>query len=293
MKRPSFQFYPADWASNTKLRRCSFRERGVWLEVMGLMHDSDEYGVLRWTLGEIVSTVGCKLADLDALLARSVMKGLASGAFPGFEFRPSHGRKLGPPVTLIAPCAGPIFFSSRMVEDEYKRVYRGAGTRFGAVSGADEPTAGPVPSHAPTHGQGGGASSSSSSSSKSYGLLRNPSGEEPPDDPVFNLSPPLRAKAERAAALAAGAREILAFLNEKTGKRFPETDSNVGIIAARLREGFSTEQCRQVVAMKVRNWSGDPKTVEWLRPATIFGRTNFSNYVGELVVREDGGEEAA
>src|SRR5713226_5956827 len=57
MKRPAFQFYPGDWRSNAKLRRCSFAERGIWLEVMCLLHDSDEYGVLRWPLDDVGAEV--------------------------------------------------------------------------------------------------------------------------------------------------------------------------------------------------------------------------------------------
>jgi hypothetical protein len=38
-KRPSFQFYPADWSANPNLKRCTFAEKGIWLEVMCLLHD--------------------------------------------------------------------------------------------------------------------------------------------------------------------------------------------------------------------------------------------------------------
>lgn len=147
MKRPAFQFYPADWTNNAKLRRCSYRERGVWLAILCLMHDSDEYGVLRWPLREIIDAVGCKPADVDALVARAVMKGVESGTFDGYSFRPMHGRKLGAPVLLIAPCIGPIYFSSRMVEDEYKRVTRAnhGGNGEDREQQKDAPKAAPMP----------------------------------------------------------------------------------------------------------------------------------------------------
>jgi hypothetical protein len=35
-KLPAFQFYPGDWSSNPNLKRCTFAERGIWLEVMCL-----------------------------------------------------------------------------------------------------------------------------------------------------------------------------------------------------------------------------------------------------------------
>ena len=52
MKRPSFQFYPGDWQANSNLRRCTHEEKGVWLDVMCLLHDQEEYGVARWPLKE-------------------------------------------------------------------------------------------------------------------------------------------------------------------------------------------------------------------------------------------------
>ncbi len=99
-------------------------------------------------------------------------------------------------------------------------------------------------------------------------------------------APDARRRAPDAATgqrLAADARAVLAFLNDKAGKRFPPTDSNVGIIVARFREGFTPAQTRQVVAMKVRQWRADERMAEYLRPATLFGRKTFSQYVGELV----------
>jgi uncharacterized phage protein (TIGR02220 family) len=75
--------------------------------------------------------------------------------------------------------------------------------------------------------------------------------------------------------------------HDKAGKRFPPTESNVGIIVARRREGFTVEQLRAVIAIKVRAWGNDPEMREFLRPATLFGRSKFSQYVGELGPEDD------
>ena len=65
MKRPSFQFYPGDWQSDLKLRRCSAAARGVWIDILCALHDSDDgYGLLRWPLKEIASTVGANMAHV-------------------------------------------------------------------------------------------------------------------------------------------------------------------------------------------------------------------------------------
>jgi len=46
MKRPSFQFYPADWLNDIKLQTCSLGAQGLLVNLMCLMHQSDRYGYL-------------------------------------------------------------------------------------------------------------------------------------------------------------------------------------------------------------------------------------------------------
>lgn len=45
-KIPSFSFYPADWRGDLKLQLCSLDVKGLWIELMCIMHDSDIYGYL-------------------------------------------------------------------------------------------------------------------------------------------------------------------------------------------------------------------------------------------------------
>lgn len=46
MKRPSFQFYPADWRKDPALRACSIEARGLWIDLICIMHESENYGFL-------------------------------------------------------------------------------------------------------------------------------------------------------------------------------------------------------------------------------------------------------
>ncbi len=46
MKRPAFQFYPADWRKDPSLSTCSLAARGLWIELMCIMHEATPYGVL-------------------------------------------------------------------------------------------------------------------------------------------------------------------------------------------------------------------------------------------------------
>jgi hypothetical protein len=120
-----------DWGANTNLRRCTFAERGVLVEFMCLAHGSLEYGALRWSLKEIAQAIGCPVSLLRALRDKNVLKGADAGqrCKPSI-FTPTHAGKRGEPVTLIPEQDGPIWYSSRMVRDEYLRQVRGRGTRF-------------------------------------------------------------------------------------------------------------------------------------------------------------------
>ena len=132
MKRPSWQHYPGDWQRNAKLRRCSWSARGAWLEILGLMHDNaEEYGVLRWPSKEIANALGCPNNLVKELIDKAVMKGIEKGLCVPYVHTPTHAGKPGEPVTLIPTQEGPIWYSSRMVRDEYNRTVRGQGSRFG------------------------------------------------------------------------------------------------------------------------------------------------------------------
>jgi len=77
--------------------------------------------------------------------------------------------------------------------------------------------------------------------------------------------------------------EILTFFNEKTGRKFPAVEANLRLIRSRVKE-HGAKAVRQVIALKCRQWGSDPKWKVFLRPKTVFGATNFANYVGELGV---------
>lgn len=80
------------------------------------------------------------------------------------------------------------------------------------------------------------------------------------------------------------ALEVLLFLNEKTGKAYRPVDSNLKLIIARLKTGATVLDCRQVIAKKTREWKGNAKMAEYLRPATLFNDTKFEQYMGELII---------
>ena len=78
------------------------------------------------------------------------------------------------------------------------------------------------------------------------------------------------------------AMRVLNFLNEKTGRNYKPGQANLELILARLKEGATVDDCRAVIAKKCREWAGDEKMDQYLRPATLFNRTKFAQYQGEL-----------
>lgn len=90
------------------------------------------------------------------------------------------------------------------------------------------------------------------------------------------------------------ARIILHWLNEKSGSSFREVDTNLSVIAARLKStDGDIEGVKQMVSRQCQLWKGDPKTEEWLRVSTLFGREKFETYYGARNKPVEGRSQAA
>lgn len=44
MSNPWMKFYPSDWRADPRLRMCSLAARGLWVEMLALMHEASPYG---------------------------------------------------------------------------------------------------------------------------------------------------------------------------------------------------------------------------------------------------------
>ena len=84
------------------------------------------------------------------------------------------------------------------------------------------------------------------------------------------------------------ADEVLKFLNAKTSRHYSARNpkgvptANAEYVMCRLKEGYSVQDCRSVIAMKCREWGADDKMYKYLRPETLFRRSNFESYIGEI-----------
>jgi hypothetical protein len=65
MKLPAFQFYPADWRKDPGVQSLSFHDRGVWFEILCLMHESGERGKLTLSGQAMPEDALARLLGLD------------------------------------------------------------------------------------------------------------------------------------------------------------------------------------------------------------------------------------
>src|SRR5258708_2276608 len=112
MKRPSFQFYPGDWLNDAALRLCSVAARGLWMDMICLMHQGSEYGYLKVNHKVILNAnltriVGSTLPEVEGWLAE-----LESA---GVYLKDESG----------------CIFSKRMINDERVRQLRACGGKLG------------------------------------------------------------------------------------------------------------------------------------------------------------------
>lgn len=246
MDRPAFQFYVKDWTSNQKLRRCSEAARGAWIDILCFLHDSEEYGVARFPLAELASAAGVTIKSARELVEKKVLKGGDKGV-EAFVHTPRHAGKALPQVTLIDASDGPVWYSSRMVKDEWTRSRRGASTRFGGDNPPPKKRQGeppkPAPTHSPTHAigerQGDGSAVASAvaveTNHRFPGVENSPASAPPQREAV---------PAETPTSTPEAAARIIAECT-RAGVANPETD---GIVLRWIRNGHTPTQVARAAA---------------------------------------------
>jgi hypothetical protein len=135
---PWFKFFPGDWMKDPELSKCSAAARGIWMDVLCLMYQSEEPGILRtggkaWTIKEIAQAVRGNTRDnlvtLYELERNRVMSKGSDGSY----------------------------FSRRLVRDEARRRadrVRQRRHRLPDVSGVRKPVTGNVTPHVTPLSQG-------------------------------------------------------------------------------------------------------------------------------------------
>src|SRR4051812_5461674 len=64
-KLPAFQFYTGDWLKDPDLSKCSPATRGVWIDALCAMHESDRCGSLSGTYEQLARVLRCAASDVQ------------------------------------------------------------------------------------------------------------------------------------------------------------------------------------------------------------------------------------
>ena len=75
------------------------------------------------------------------------------------------------------------------------------------------------------------------------------------------------------------AKNIVDFINHLSGKKFKYSKTSLTPINARLKEGYSVEQCMAVCQNK---WLDPDLKEKYFRPVTLFRESLFESYVNEI-----------
>lgn len=75
-KQPWLKFFPADWRSDPKLRMCSLAARGLWMEMLCVMHEAEPYGHLTINRKPLNDTQISALTGTDPSTVRTLISEL-------------------------------------------------------------------------------------------------------------------------------------------------------------------------------------------------------------------------
>ena len=73
MKLPAIQFYPGDWHKDQGVQALDLAQRGAWFELLLMMHDSDERGVLLVNGQPMPDAVIARRLGLDNQTANQIL----------------------------------------------------------------------------------------------------------------------------------------------------------------------------------------------------------------------------
>ena len=112
-KLPSFQFYPGDWRKDPGVQSLSYHDRGVWFEMLCLMHESEQRGRLTLNGASMPEDALARLLGVPQQLLHTTISTLIK--FGVCSWDPESG----------------CLLNRRMVRDEEIRQSRAAGGRLG------------------------------------------------------------------------------------------------------------------------------------------------------------------
>jgi uncharacterized phage protein (TIGR02220 family) len=247
--RPATQWYWDDWFSSHDVQSCSLAAQGLWVNLLGIMFSSEIRGTL--TINGmpvdnkiIAKRFGHHLKDVNKLITELE----AAKVFSRLEDGTIYSRRMyreslrQQEISQKRAEAGKAGMAKRWGEEDNKVITSPYNKTITKITASSS-----TPSSSPT-------------------------------------STPSSIKKEEVSS-------IVSYLNEKAGKNFSDKSENtIHLISGRLSEGRTVEDFKKVIDVKAEKWRGKTwkdrsgDTVcgdDYLRPSTLFSKTNFENYLNE------------
>lgn len=143
-KIPAFQFYPADWRKDIGVQSLTYHDRGVWFEILCLMHESEQRGRLLLNGKPMPNDVLTRILGLDKQKLDQALERILSAG--------------------VADIISGVLTNRRMVRDEHIRKVRRESGILGGNPALLNQTDNQKPSKPPSKSQPLHLQSSSSSS---------------------------------------------------------------------------------------------------------------------------------
>lgn len=81
--------------------------------------------------------------------------------------------------------------------------------------------------------------------------------------------------------------EIIDYLNSKASKKYRATiAATKRLINGRLSDGYTVDDFKRVIDLKVSQWLHNPDMNKYLRPDTLFNPTKFEGYLNEAPYKQ-------
>jgi hypothetical protein len=94
-KQPWFKFYPQDWRGDAELRSCSIGARGLWVEMLCIMHQAEPYGHLLINGKQVMPRQLAKLAGIsDAECMKFILELESAGVYSRADDRVIYSRRM-------------------------------------------------------------------------------------------------------------------------------------------------------------------------------------------------------
>ena len=105
-----------------------------------------------------------------------------------------------------------------------------------------------------------------------------------------------KTKTNMSSKLDGAAASVLDYMNKLANRDFKHIKSNLDLIKTRLSEGFTVDECKDVIFNQKREFldkklkKGDKDLSKYYRPMTLFGE-NFEGYLQDYKQYEDRGDK--